>query len=175
MVASKSSNFNGENYEMSLDGSPIALENDDRVEISKETLIDMFSNSISGSKQSARSSSSKGNKQKHSSLATDAMSAASKEAGAIHDFIFNSTLYIKSRGFPVNSFSLNGMVKDSADLGNGLMQLLGREQFYLSQLVQKGVLTDRTKSIYTTIMQNEKRSNYDSPPTHTPFSHTLMP
>ena len=38
--------------------------------------------------------------------------------------------------------------------GSVVMQLLGREQFILGQLVQKGELTDKTKSAFNLILQS---------------------
>jgi hypothetical protein len=59
-------------------------------------------------------------------------------------FIANSTQYIRARGLPVNSFSLNGIVVESADLQSSLMNTLGREQFILSQYVGMRVITGYT-------------------------------
>eukprot|EP00602_Paraphysomonas_sp_CaronLab_P013244 CAMPEP_0185040580 /NCGR_PEP_ID=MMETSP1103-20130426/38799_1 /TAXON_ID=36769 /ORGANISM="Paraphysomonas bandaiensis, Strain Caron Lab Isolate" /LENGTH=1608 /DNA_ID=CAMNT_0027579943 /DNA_START=104 /DNA_END=4931 /DNA_ORIENTATION=- len=70
------------------------------------------------------------------------------------DFVANSTQYCTHRGLPANSYALNGIVRPSYDISSGIMQLLGREQYILSQMVRKGKITDKTKSIYNAILEN---------------------
>ena len=36
------------------------------------------------------------------------------------------------------------------------MNILGREQFIISQMVSQGIITDKTKSIFSTILSNSK-------------------
>ena len=57
--------------------------------------------------------------------------------------------YIFERGLPINSFSINGIVEKSME---GLSQLLSREQQQLTLWVQSGMLTDKTKSLFATIL-----------------------
>ncbi len=73
-----------------------------------------------------------------------------------NDFVVNSTQYGLHRGLKVNSYALNGMVQETHDIVSAMMQLLGREQFMLSQMVRKGLITDKTKSIYASIIDLEE-------------------
>jgi hypothetical protein len=69
------------------------------------------------------------------------------------DYIANSTEYYRERNLPVNSFSLNGILSVEPALSQSLMRLLGREQFLLSSYVRRGLLTDKTKSVFADIMR----------------------
>ena len=70
------------------------------------------------------------------------------------EYAKNCTEYLESKGFPINSFSLNGIVSTSVQhMAQSLMQLLGREQYLLSMMVQSGELTDKVKSIYSLLME----------------------
>jgi len=68
------------------------------------------------------------------------------------DFVLNSTQYLLLRGLPENSFSLNGIVFLQADISSILMQVLGREQYILSQYVAMGFISDSTKSLFSEIL-----------------------
>lgn len=69
------------------------------------------------------------------------------------DFVSNTTSYLAQRGLPANSFSLNGIVQESDDIMTYLMQLLGREQQILSILVSMKKVTDKSKSIFNSILK----------------------
>eukprot|EP01034_Spumella_vulgaris_P025848 gene25848-32345_t len=69
------------------------------------------------------------------------------------DFVTNTTLYVEARGLPVNSYSINGIVSVDNNLQQSLMQVLGREQYILTQYFNAKLVTDRTKSIFSTLMQ----------------------
>jgi hypothetical protein len=69
------------------------------------------------------------------------------------DFVKNTTQYLTQRGLPANSFSLNGIVVESDDIMSHLMQLLGREQQMLSILVSIRKVSDKSKSIFNSIMK----------------------
>lgn len=70
------------------------------------------------------------------------------------DFLTNSSLYCKLRGLSPNTFALNGIVRNSYDISSELMQLLGREQYILSMMVRAGQITDSTKSIFTSLLED---------------------
>ena len=72
------------------------------------------------------------------------------------NFVVNSTLYCENRGMAPNTYAFNGIVQETHDITGAMMQLLGREQFMLSQLVRRGVITDKTKSIYAAILEQEE-------------------
>jgi hypothetical protein len=78
------------------------------------------------------------------------------------DYISNTTAYLSARGLPVNSFSMNGIVIKDTEMNQYLMQLLGREQFIISQYVRNGMLTDKqTTSIFASILElNGERSTF---------------
>jgi hypothetical protein len=69
------------------------------------------------------------------------------------DYISNSTQYYRERNLPVNSFSLNGILSVEPALSQSLMRLLGREQFLLSSYVRRGLLTDKSQSVFADIMR----------------------
>ena len=70
------------------------------------------------------------------------------------EYARNCTEYLDGKGFPVNSFSLNGILSTSGQqMAQSLMQLVGREQYILSMMVQSGELTDKVKSIYSLLME----------------------
>ena len=121
--------------------------------------------SISKLKESARnalnelsstaSGSTPGSTTAGSSSKTGTESESTKaDAEKMKFFISNSTEYVAARGFPLNSFSVNGIVRESTDLNNGLMQLLGREQYMLAQLVQMGKVwgTCALQRFYTVVV-----------------------
>jgi hypothetical protein len=72
------------------------------------------------------------------------------------EFAQNCTAYISTHGLEDNSFSMNGLYlrHQSAlgGLGQQLMQLLGREQYLLQQLVMGGSLPESTSSIFNAIL-----------------------
>jgi hypothetical protein len=71
-----------------------------------------------------------------------------------NDFVDNSTEYYRQRNLPINSYSFNGIVvQGESTFSNGLMRLLGREQYLLSNYVRFGLLPDSTKSIFEKIMK----------------------
>ena len=65
----------------------------------------------------------------------------------------NTTAYLQARGLPVNSFSLNGIVLSAEALSEAMMQLLGREQYILATAVRSGQLTDKSGSIFNSILE----------------------
>jgi hypothetical protein len=71
-----------------------------------------------------------------------------------NEFVDNSTEYFRQRNLPINSYSFNGIVvQGESTFSNGLMRLLGREQYLLSNYVRFGLLPDSTKSIFEKIMK----------------------
>lgn len=60
--------------------------------------------------------------------------------------------YISNLNVPINSYSINGVVSTES-LNESLMQLLGREQYILSSYVSSGLITDKTKAIFSEIMK----------------------
>ena len=119
--------------------------------ISRQELIQLFASTVAEN-EGVRSDKTFIEEAKKLLTSTD-------ENGISNDFVVNSTEYLNSRGFPRNSFSLNGIVTSSSDIGNSLMQLLGREQFILSKMVQEGVLTDKVRSIFSLLL--ETSGGYD--------------
>ena len=67
-------------------------------------------------------------------------------------FVDSSRSYLEARDLPVNSFSLNGRVVHSTEVGEELMQVIGAEQFLLSTLLRTGKIHDGTKSIFSALM-----------------------
>ena len=69
-------------------------------------------------------------------------------------FIFIFTFYIWHFNFYILHFSfliiyfLLGIVKTDIDLANSIMQLVGREQFLLTNHYKQKKITDKTKSIF---------------------------
>ena len=82
----------------------------------------------------------------HVAAATIALGAAEPLA-----YASNCTTYLSERGLRPNSFSLNGIVKEAAEI-QGLMQLLGREQYILTQYARKKLITDKTPSIFSAVL-----------------------
>lgn len=113
--------------------------------ISKDEAIKIFALSVGSSN---RKLSSKVLKEQASNVLSD----PSVSMEALH----NTTEYLSARGLDLNSFSLNGIVRNTADLGNGMMQLLGREQYIVTQLFQKKMIHDKTKSIFNVILEDGK-------------------
>jgi hypothetical protein len=101
-----------------------------------------------------------------SKLLSDAKSLQEGDSknGAIayryEDYISNTTAYLAARGLPVNSFSMNGIVVKDTELSQYLMQLLGREQFILSQAVRAGTITDKTSSIFNAVLELNGDKSY---------------
>ena len=71
------------------------------------------------------------------------------------DYLKNTTVYMTGRNLIPNSYSLNGIVRTDGDL-SAMMQLIGREQYLLSHWVRTGYLTDKTSSIFNTILTLSK-------------------
>jgi hypothetical protein len=84
------------------------------------------------------------------------VSSASADEDEAVDLVEEGLEYLNQRGLPKNSFSFNGIVLPSADVHSQMMQLLGREQYFLSNLVREGTLTDKTKSAFNVIMKESK-------------------
>lgn len=62
--------------------------------------------------------------------------------------------YLSARNLPSNTFSLNGIaVTSGGEMYSELMQLLGREQYILSNSVRDGKITDETKSIFNALLE----------------------
>jgi hypothetical protein len=74
------------------------------------------------------------------------------DGGAI--FVAATESYLGARGLPSNSFSLNGQVVSSADLGAELMPLLGREQF----MVRNTRHTARLLPLSTGVLMYHRRA-----------------
>lgn len=75
---------------------------------------------------------------------------------AYFNFSANATSYVSARGLPMNSYSINGIIKTDVDIQSGLMQTLGKEQFLLSNWVRQGRIVDKTKSLFTAILDLTK-------------------
>lgn len=76
-----------------------------------------------------------------------------------NDFVTNTSAYLQARGLPINSFSMNGIVLSAEALSEAMMQLLGREQYILAMAVRSGQLTDKSGSIFNSILElNPDRS-----------------
>ena len=71
------------------------------------------------------------------------------------DYLKNTTVYMTGRNLIPNSYSLNGIVRTDGDL-SAMVQLIGREQYLLSHWVRTGYLTDKTSSIFNTILTLSK-------------------
>lgn len=74
------------------------------------------------------------------------------------DFLRNTTEYIEAHNIAMNSFTLNGIYHEvsSNGLGQNLMNLLGREQYLLTHLLQSGLITDKTSSIFNAVLESSK-------------------
>ena len=68
-------------------------------------------------------------------------------------FITNTTQYLNNRGLQINSFSLNGIVKQSSEISNALMSIIGKEQYIVTTLYQQGIITDSTSSIFNALLK----------------------
>lgn len=69
-------------------------------------------------------------------------------------FVRNSTSYYTERNLPTSCYSFNGIVvTDDVTITNSLMRLIGREQYLLSHYVRTRRLSDRSKSIFSDVMQ----------------------
>jgi len=84
-------------------------------------------------------------------------------------FVANCTSFLRARGLPSNSFSINGIVVDSASIATSISQILGQEQFLLSQMVRSGTLTDKSSSTFALLMATgtaeiESQSSNDEEP-----------
>lgn len=68
---------------------------------------------------------------------------------AVEEFIVSSQKFASSKNLVSNCFVLNGRVRPGlASLQNEIFPMLGEEQQYVTDLVARGHVTDRTKSIY---------------------------
>lgn len=72
--------------------------------------------------------------------------------GEFQEFIDNSNAYLEARGLTPNSFSMNGIVVQESSLEGQLMQLLSREQFILQSMFRSKQISDKTKSIFSTVL-----------------------
>jgi hypothetical protein len=54
----------------------------------------------------------------------------------------------------VNSYSMNGIVKEDLDISNGLMELIGREQYLITNHYKNKKISDKTKSIFSAILND---------------------
>lgn len=72
------------------------------------------------------------------------------------DLVGETRSYLQQRGLPIDSFSFNGIVIESSGVEEQLMSLLGREQYFLSQMVQKGLVSDKTRSIFNAVLKSGK-------------------
>lgn len=79
---------------------------------------------------------------------------------ALTEYAINTTAYIQARGLSVNLCTFNGVIVGEPghvfDLSNALMQVIGREQYILSQAVARRVINDQTKSIFSAILEHSK-------------------
>ncbi len=73
-------------------------------------------------------------------------------AEVVSSFGKNCTTYVRARGLPVNSWSINGIISTELDLSQSVMTLLVREQFILGNWYKKGKLNDSTKSVFSAIL-----------------------
>lgn len=70
-----------------------------------------------------------------------------------NDVVFQTRQYLEARGLSANSYSLNGIVFQSSTIAPSFMQVLGREQFLVTQLYREGKLKDKLKkSLFSTIL-----------------------
>lgn len=83
------------------------------------------------------------------------LASASEDDEAV-DLVEESLEYLDQRGLPKNSFSFNGIIVPSIDVQSHMMSLLGREQYFLSNMVREGTLTDRTKSAFNLVLKESK-------------------
>jgi UDP-glucose:glycoprotein glucosyltransferase len=60
--------------------------------------------------------------------------------------LLNMTRFAADKGLPVNTYTLNGLLSEDLDLSQGLLQLLGREQHLLGQMVKDGRLLEPSKA-----------------------------
>ncbi len=68
------------------------------------------------------------------------------------EFRGNISTYMYDRGLQPNTYSMNGIVEKSLDLQQTLSQLLSREQNMMRQWFSTGKITDKSKSMFTTIL-----------------------
>jgi hypothetical protein len=87
---------------------------------------------------------------------TDAIVASDASSSSSADIVRETREFLEQRGLPDNSFSFNGIVSTSSDLQGELMSLLGREQYFLAEMVRSGTLTDRTRSIFNLILKHSR-------------------
>jgi len=71
------------------------------------------------------------------------------------------TRYASDKALPVNSYLLNGLMSEDLDLGQELLQTLGKEQHLLATMLREGRIGDaktkrddgKTKSVLSALMQ----------------------
>lgn len=103
-------------------------------------------------------------------LATASATSIATEYALHSVFATNTSAYIEARGLVVNTFSLNGIVIESPsakttgwgavqDMQSGLMQYIGREQYIMSQAYAMGIITDKTKSLFSAVLEHANAYN----------------
>lgn len=97
--------------------------------------------------------------------ATAAATAAATGYTVHSEYATIASAYIEARGLLTNTYSLNGIVVEtsgSAGVGppgvpnmqNGLMQLMGREQYIMTQAYAMGIIGDKTRSLFSAVLQH---------------------
>lgn len=74
-------------------------------------------------------------------------------------FLNSSRTFAEAHNLVVDCFSLNGRIRPLSALQSDMLHMLGDEQQYISNLVARGQITDRTKSIYGKTLLGEGKEN----------------
>lgn len=76
----------------------------------------------------------------------------------------NTSAYIAARGLSANTITFNGIVlgggaggeEGGVDLYNGVMSTISREQYIMAQAYAYQIITERTKSIFSAVLESSK-------------------
>ena len=142
------------------------------VGMSDSELIHMFTSSVS--QKLAESSSKKAaavTADQIESLASTVLSGKHPDVAVYKEYNNQAKVYQEARGLPLNTYSLNGIIRPASEDLNSLMQLLGREQYILAQFVQANLITDKTSSIFSTLLKLYKAY----PRYHTMLDEPVIP
>ena len=147
-LANAASGDQGDMFGM-IGGSGMSMESE-HVPLSRSEVIELYAGVIA----EGDGMSSRGSLQTFVDDATSLLESQPDVYERGQEFARNCTEYLEEKGFPMNSFSLNGIVSISSQhMAQSLMQLLGREQYIFATMVQSGELTDKVKSIYSLLMK----------------------
>ena len=132
----------GESFQLLAGASEADIAGDTPAQVTRDMAVALFAQSAFGTKAS----------ESQRDIRTRAEAVLADE-NVYADFVSNSSIYLNARGLAINSFSLNGIVRQTSDMQSALMQILGREQYLMTSYYQNKKITDKTPSLFSAILQ----------------------